>query len=147
MAHLTRTGNRFTPSRGSSLSSSSTIPSLLPVILAQNCAAISCASTHPYLTRPQWHLALYGRRGQIWLDSIADHLRFVRANGEVVTFDAADASGVYDPGAPTKALTDCDRGALAPAGINASLAARVVAVTDAVYQSARSGGRVRISTQ
>lgn len=106
-------------------------------------AAISSASTHPYLARPQWHMALYGSRGQIWLDSIADHLRLVRANGDVVTFDV---SGVYDPGAPTKALIACARGAVAPAGLNADLAARVVSITDAIYQSARSGSQLRINT-
>ncbi|WIY52539.1 Gfo/Idh/MocA family oxidoreductase [Devosia sp. YIM 151766] len=107
-------------------------------------AAISSASTHPYLARPQWHLALYGNQGQLWLDSIADHLRLVRANGEIVTFEAPAASGVYDAGAPTKALIACARGADAPAGLNAHLATRVVAVTDAIYESARSGGKLRI---
>ena len=106
---------------------------------------ISSASTHPYLARPQWHLALYGDRGQIWLDSISDHLRLVRANGDVVTFDGAEASGVYDAGAPTKALIACGRGSTAPAGLSAHLATRVVAITDAIYESALSGSQIRIS--
>jgi predicted dehydrogenase len=105
---------------------------------------ISSASTHPYLTRPQWHLALYGAKGQIWLDSISDHLRLVRASGEVVTFDGSEASGVYDAGAPTKALIACARGAAAPAGLSAHLATRVVAITDAIYESALSGSQIRI---
>lgn len=105
---------------------------------------ISSASTHPYLTRPQWHLALYGAKGQIWLDSISDHLRLVRASGEVVTFDGEQASGVYDAGAPTKALIACGRGAAAPAGLSAHLATRVVAITDAIYESALSGSQIRI---
>jgi len=109
-------------------------------------AAISCASTHPYLPRPQWHMALYGPEGQLWLDSIADHLRLVRANGDIVGFDAPEASGVYDNGAPTKALIACARGEPVPAGMSADLAARVVTITDAIYQSARSGAAERIST-
>jgi hypothetical protein len=79
-------------------------------------AAISCASTHPYLTRPQWHMALYGEQGQIWLDSVADHLRLVRANGEVVTTDGPGAWGLYDAGAPTKAWIACARGVPPPDG-------------------------------
>jgi predicted dehydrogenase len=106
---------------------------------------ISSASTHPYLTRPQWHLALYGNKGQIWIDSVSDHLRLVRADGEVVTLDGADASGVYDAGAPTKALIACGRGAEAPAGLSAHLATRVVAITNAIYESAQSGSQIRIS--
>lgn len=109
-------------------------------------AAISSASTHPYLARPQWHMALYGSNGQLWLDSMADHLRLVRADGEVVTFDAPEASGVYDAGAPTKALIACARGEPAPPGLSAHLATRVVAVTDAIYESARSGAKLRIET-
>ncbi|WDR04743.1 Gfo/Idh/MocA family oxidoreductase [Devosia rhodophyticola] len=109
-------------------------------------AAISCASTHPYLARPQWHMALYGGKGQIWLDSMADHLRLVRANGEMVTFKERDASGEYDAGAPTKALIACARGVAAPASLDARLATRVVTITDAIYQSARSGAKLRIET-
>lgn len=102
-------------------------------------AAISSASTHPYLARPQWHMALYGGRGQIWLDSVSDQLRLVRANGEVVTFGNPEASGLYDAGAPTKALIACAFGAPPPTGLSADLAAHVVAVTDAIYASARDG--------
>lgn len=109
-------------------------------------AAISSASTHPYLARPQWHMALYGEQGQLWLDSVADHLRLVRANGGVVTFEGEEASGLYDAGAPTKALIACARGASAPAGLEAGLAARVVAATDAIYASARSGEKIRIDS-
>ena len=107
-------------------------------------AAISSASTHPYLARPQWHLALYGSKGQIWLDSVADHVRLVRANGEVVEYDATEASGLYDSGAPTKALIECAQGKPAPTGLTAQLAAHVVAVTDAIYESARTGQKLRI---
>jgi predicted dehydrogenase len=109
-------------------------------------AAISSASTHPYLARPQWHLALYGDKGQIWLDSVADHVRLVRANGEVVEYGEADASGLYDAGAPTTALIECALGAPAPTGLTAQLAAHVVAVTDAIYESARTGQKIRIPT-
>ena len=101
--------------------------------------AVSTASTHPYLARPQWHMALYGGRGQIWLDSVADRLRLVRADGTVVEHGPPEASGIYDPGAPTKALIACARGEPVPAGLAARLAAHVVAVTDAIYESARSG--------
>jgi len=107
-------------------------------------AAISSASTHPYLARPQWHLALYGGKGQIWLDSVADRLRLVRADGEVAEYGAPEASGEYDPGAPTKALVGCALGRPAPAGLTADLAAHVVAVTDAIYESARTGQKLRI---
>ncbi|BCP51466.1 oxidoreductase [Kaistia sp. 32K] len=110
-------------------------------------AAISSASTHPYLARPQWHMALYGSKGQTWLDSVADHVRLVRANGDVVEFGEADASGLYDSGAPTKALIACAQGSPAPTGLTAQLAAHVVAVTDAIYESARTGQKIRIPTE
>lgn len=107
-------------------------------------AALSAASTHPYLARPQWHMALYGDKGQLWLDSINDTLRLVRANGEVVDYGAPEASGVYDPGAPTKALIECAFGAPAPAGMSARLATRVVAVTDAIYLSAKTNRKLEV---
>lgn len=107
-------------------------------------AALSAASTHPYLARPQWHMALYGRNGQLWADSVADTLRLVRANGEVVEYRDPDASGLYDAGAPTKALIACAFGAPAPAGLTARLAAHVVAVTDAIYLSARTNQKLEV---
>ena len=110
-------------------------------------AAISSASTHAYLARPQWHMALYGAKGQIWLDSVADHVRLVRANGEVVEYGPTEASGLYDSGAPTKALIACAQGSPAPSGLTARLAAHVVAVTDGIYESARTGQRIRIPTE
>lgn len=110
-------------------------------------AAISAASTHPYLARPQWHMALYGSKGQLWADSVADTLRLVRASGEVVEYHAPEASGVYDPGAPTKALIGCAFGAAAPAGLTAELAAHVVAVTDAIYLSAKTNQKLRVDIQ
>jgi predicted dehydrogenase len=110
-------------------------------------AALSAASTHPYLARPQWHMALYGRNGQLWVDSVADTLRLVRAGGEVVEYRAPEASGVYDPGAPTKALIECAFGAPPPSGLTARLAAHVVAVTDAIYRSAKTNQRLRVEDQ
>lgn len=110
-------------------------------------AAISSASTHPYLARPQWHLGIYGKAGQLWLDSAADYLRLVTADGEVVVHEGAEASGVYDPGAPTKALIACARGAAAPSGLDARLATRVVAITDAIYESAQTGEHVQVDSQ
>lgn len=107
-------------------------------------AALSAASTHPYLARPQWHFALYGRNGQLWADSVADTLRLVRANGEVVQYGAPEASGLYDAGAPTKALIACAFGAPAPEGLTARLAARVVAVTDAIYISAKTNQKLEV---
>jgi predicted dehydrogenase len=107
-------------------------------------AALSCASTHPYLARPQWHLALYGSRGQLWVDSVQDTARLVRANGEVVQYSAEEASGDYDPGAPTSALIACGFGAPAPAGMSSELAVHVVETTDALYASAASGGTADI---
>ena len=109
-------------------------------------AAISSASTHPYIARPQWHMALYGSNGQLWLDSPADYLRLVRRDGTVVEYRGAEASGVYDPGAPTKALIDRALGKPVPSGLTARLAAHVVAVTDAIYASAASAQKRRIET-
>ena len=109
-------------------------------------SAASAASTHPYLARPQWHMALYGDKGQLWADSVADTLRLVRASGEVVEYGAPEASGVYDPGAPTKALIACAFGAPAPAGLTARLAAHVVAVTDAIYLSAKTNQKLQVET-
>ncbi|MBN9308547.1 Gfo/Idh/MocA family oxidoreductase [Devosia sp.] len=110
-------------------------------------AALSAASTYPYLARPQWHMALYGGNGQLWADSVADTLRLVRANGETVEYRGPDASGVYDPGAPTKALIECGFGAPAPAGLTARLAARVVAVTDAIYLSSKNNQKLQVEEQ
>jgi predicted dehydrogenase len=107
-------------------------------------AALSAASTHPYLARPQWHMALYGARGQLWVDSIADTLRLVRADGDVVEYGAPEASGLYDAGAPTKALIACGFGAPAPAGLTARLATHVVAVTDAIYRSAKTNQKLEV---
>jgi len=109
-------------------------------------ATLSSASTQPYLARPQWHMALYGPNGQLWLDSVSDYLRLVRRDGSVVEYRAPEASGVYDPGAPTKALIDRALGQPVPAGLTAKLAAHVVAVTDAIYASALSGQKQRIPT-
>ncbi len=109
-------------------------------------AALSAASTHPYLARPQWHMALYGSNGQLWLDSVADTLRLVRADGEVIQYNAPEASGLYDAGAPTKALIACAFGAAPPPGLSARLAAHVVIVTDAIYRSARSNHRLEVES-
>lgn len=110
-------------------------------------AAISSAATHPYLSRPQWTMALYGAKGQLWADSIADTLRLVRHDGSVVTWGAPEASGIYDEGAPTKALIACGFGAEPPAGLRSALATHVVAVTDGIYESARSATTIRIETK
>ena len=107
-------------------------------------AAISAASTHPYLARPQWLMALYGRNGQLWTDSVRDYLRLVRASGEVIEYSGPEASGVYDPGAPTRALIECAFGAPAPSGLAARLATHVVAVTDAIYLSARTNRKLQV---
>lgn len=107
-------------------------------------AAISAGSTHPYLARPQWIMALYGRNGQLWADSVRDYLRLVRANGEVVEYQAPEASGVYDPAAPTRALIECAFGAPPPTGLTARLATHVVAVTDAIYLSARTNQKLQV---
>jgi predicted dehydrogenase len=110
-------------------------------------AAISSASTHPYSERPHWHMALYGEKGQLWLDSPADYLRLVRADGSIAEFRGAAASGLYDPGAPTKALIAHALGQPVPAGLSGALAARVVAITDAIYESARTGQKLRIENR
>ena len=110
-------------------------------------ASISSASTHPYIARPQWHMALYGRDGQLWLDSPADYLRLVRRDGSVVEYRGPEASGLYDPGAPTKALINRALGQPVPSGLAARLAAHVVAVTDAIYASASSTQKRRIDSQ
>lgn len=110
-------------------------------------AAISSAATHPYLARPQWTMALYGGKGQLWADSISDTLRLVRADGTTTTWGAPEASGLYDEGAPTKALIACGFGAPPPAGLSSALAAHVVAVTDGIYQSAKSAETIRIESK
>lgn len=110
-------------------------------------AAISCASTHPYMARPQWHMALYGGEGQILLNSVGDRLRLVRADGEVKEFGGAEARGEYDPTAPTTALIDCALGHAAPVALSSALATHVVAVTDAIYDSARSGATVTVPAE
>ncbi len=107
-------------------------------------AALSCASTHPYLARPQWHLAMYGSAGQLWVDSVRDEVRLVRADGTVVDLPPEQSSGVYDAGAPTKALIECAFGAPAPEGMASELGLHVVETTDALYRSAEVGGPVQV---
>ena len=53
-------------------------------------------------------------------------------------------SGVYSPGAPTEALIRCGRGAGVPDGLSSALAVEVVAATDALYASARTGAVVPV---
>ncbi len=108
-------------------------------------AAVSCASTHPDRAEPQWHLAIYGSAGQLWVDSYDNCARLVRASGEVVEFVGERASGHYDPTAPTRALIECALGAPPPAGMTGELATHVVRATDALYEGARSGRAVSIT--
>lgn len=109
-------------------------------------AALSCASTHPDRAEPQWRVAIYGSTGQLWVDTIENRVRFVRATGEVTEFDAVRASGEYDPTAPTRALIECALGAPAPNGLSARLASHVVHTTAALYESAREGQIVAVRT-
>jgi len=110
-------------------------------------ASLSCASTHPYLARPQWLLRIYGSKAQLTIDSVSDAARLVDAGGEVTDFPPDEASGVYDPGAPTKALIDAARGHDAHSGMSGPLAVHVVEASDAIYQSARTGRRVPVPTE
>ncbi|MGC0252374.1 Gfo/Idh/MocA family protein [Pseudactinotalea sp. Z1748] len=110
-------------------------------------ASLSCASTHPYLARPQWLLRIYGSKAQLTVDSVSDAARMVDASGRVTEFTPEQASGVYDPGAPTKALVDAARGRDAHSGMSGPLAVHVVEASDAIYQSARTGRRVAVPTE
>lgn len=110
-------------------------------------ASLSCASTHPYLARPQWLLRIYGSKAQLTIDSVSDTARMVDASGKVTDFTAEEASGLYDAGAPTKALIDCARGHDAPSGMSGALAVHVVEASDAIYQSARTGRRVALPAE
>lgn len=105
---------------------------------------ISSASTQPYLPTPQWHLALYGSGGQLWVDTIKGEGRWVAANGAVTELSPELADGSYDAGAPTRALIDCARGSLAPDGMSSELAVQVQTITDAIYRSARERTTVSI---
>ena len=139
------TGLRFTEVMASTFPRSGDIDlhvSATATLTNGSVASLSCASTHPYLARPQWHLALYGSRGQLWVDSVQDVLRLVRANGDVVDHPVERSSGVYDPGAPTTALVECGLGGPVPAGMSAEIAVHVVETTDALYRSAASGDPV-----
>lgn len=109
-------------------------------------AALSVGATHPFSTRPQWHLGIYGSEGQVWVDSFADLVRYVSAKGEVTEWSGADGDGSYDPGAPTRALIACGRGDAAPDGMSGRLAAHVVAVTDALYASAHTGETTHVES-
>lgn len=107
--------------------------------------SVSCASTHPYSDRPQWHLALYGSHGQIWLDSMLDRIRLVRADGSRWEPEPTGGEGAYDAGAPTKELINAALGAEPCDGYSGRLAAEVVEVTDALYASARDGWPVPVN--
>jgi predicted dehydrogenase len=106
--------------------------------------ALSCASTHPHLPRPQWHVALYGSRGQLWIDSLRDHLRLVRSDGTVWEPELEQGAGDYDKEAPTKALIDAAAGGAPNDGYASALGARVVEVTEALYRSAAEGRMVTV---
>ncbi|SHK95685.1 Predicted dehydrogenase [Pseudonocardia thermophila] len=96
-------------------------------------AVLSCASTRPYSTRPQWVLSLYGDRGDLHLDSMADQVRLVDDAGRVCLLADAAGAGAYDPFAPTHALLDAALGAPVHPGMSGHLARRVVALTDEYY--------------
>jgi len=111
-------------------------------------AAVSCASTHPVTTRPEWYLGIQGSAGDLWIDSALDRWRLRLAGGRVEE-SRTTGDGAYDAHVPTRTLVDIAAGRLAaaPAGMSGELAARVVAVTDAIYESARTGTPVPLGEE
>ena len=108
-------------------------------------ASVSCVSTHPVTTRPEWYLGIQGTVADLWLDSALDRWRLSAADGTASeTFKAGD--GVYDPGAPTNQLIDIAVGKRqgAEPGMSGELALAVVEVTDALYLSASEGCAVQL---
>jgi predicted dehydrogenase len=105
-------------------------------LLGGGSGAVSCASTHPYSERPQWYVAIYGKNGEIWLDSMLDRIRFVRADGSRWEPDPAGGEGAYRAGAPTAELIKAARGCEPCDGYGAEIGARVVEITSALYRSA-----------
>ncbi|MFD2767912.1 Gfo/Idh/MocA family protein [Micromonospora eburnea] len=108
-------------------------------------ATVSCASTHPVTTRPEWYLGIQGSAADLWIDSALDRWRVRFADGTIDESRTA-GDGAYSAQLPTQTLIDIAAGRLpaAPAGMSGDLAARVVEVTDAIYHSARVGGAVRL---
>lgn len=106
--------------------------------------SVSCASTHPYSARPQWYFAAYGSSGQIWLDSMSDELRLVRADGSCVENERSGGEGAYRASAPTAALVEAALGREPCDGYSGELSARVVEITEALYASARRGEPVTV---
>lgn len=110
-------------------------------------AALSCVSAHISTDRPQWTMSLYGDKGEIVLDSLADQLKYVSSIGTTETFNLPLASGIYESESPTNSLIDCAMGSSVPSSMNSSLAAHVVAVTDAIYESASTRRPTSVLTQ
>ncbi|WP_171906913.1 Gfo/Idh/MocA family protein [Jiangella alba] len=105
---------------------------------------LSASSTQPFPQPPQWRLAMYGRDGQLDVETVRNAARWISADGVVTELPPELAAGRYDAGAPTKALIRCARGAPPPEGMAHQLAHHVVAVTDAIYESARTAASVEI---
>jgi predicted dehydrogenase len=108
-------------------------------------ATVSCVSTHPATTRPEWYVSIQGSESDLWLDTSADRWRRYGADGSVEETQHP-GDGAYDATAPTDALVDVAAGRLdmAPTGMSGLLAARVVEVTEALYASATTGRPVAL---
>lgn len=107
-------------------------------------ASAVCASTHPYHSRPQWYMGMYGAGGDVWIDSFRDYIRLSDSSGAIQEPVIADG-GVYDPGAPTKELVDVALGLREPSDSrDGTLAVRVAEITDALYESSASGRIIEI---
>ncbi|WP_083460094.1 Gfo/Idh/MocA family protein [Jiangella muralis] len=105
---------------------------------------LSAASTQPFPQPPQWRLSLYGRDGQLDVETSRDAARWISDRGVATDLPPEVADGRYDAGAPTKALIRCARGEPPPEGMTHQLARHVVAVTDGIYESALTGTAVEI---
>lgn len=107
-------------------------------------ASATCASTHPYHSRPQWYVGIYGTGGDVWIDSFRDYIRLSDPSGSIEEPVLADG-GLYDPGAPTAELVDVALGLRQPsASRDGDLAVRVAKITDALYESSASGRFIEI---
>lgn len=110
--------------------------SMLATLAGGGSATVTSASARRQAVRPDWTISIYGDRADLHVDAQSDQLRLDRHDGSVVRFHEAN-SGQVDPHAPTTALIDVGLGGSVPPGMLATLGADVVAITDALYSSAR----------